>query len=228
MVDVAANLDRLRANIGAACRKAGRDPAGVRLVAVSKKHPVAAIEAAYRAGQRDFGENYAQELRDKARELPKDIHWHFIGHLQSNKVKYVVGTAALVHSVDSAEILEGVAGRAKRMGLVQDVLVEINLSGEASKTGAAPEALAELASEAFSLEGVRLKGLMTMAAEGAPPEAARRTFNELKVLAKSLILPNQMPPELSMGMSGDFESAILEGATLVRIGTAIFGPREGT
>jgi len=227
MTDVAANLEKVRVDIAAACRRAGRDPADVRLIAVSKTHPVEAIEVAYRAGQRDFGENYAQELRDKAGKLPQDIRWHFIGHLQTNKIKYVVGTAALIHSVDSAEIIESIAARARRSGLVQDILVEINLSGEASKTGAAPAALGELASKARSLEGVRFQGLMTMAAEGASPEGARQTFNQLKTLAKSLNLPGQMPPELSMGMSGDFESAVLEGATLVRIGTAIFGPREG-
>lgn len=228
---IADKLDIVREKIAAACERCGRDPSEVRLVAVSKTHPAQVIRDAHGHGQRLFGENYGQELRDKARELAEldGIEWHFIGHLQKNKVKYVVGTAALIHSVDSAEILQAIAARAAREGLIQDILIELNLSGEAAKTGAAPGEFEALAEQARALEGVRLRGLMTMAhgpGKAADMGSVRATFARLRDLAKSPIIRNIERPELSMGMSADFEIAIEEGATLVRVGTAIFGPRS--
>lgn len=226
MTDIAKNLEDVRHRIAEACTVAHRDFHGVTLVAVSKTQPIEAIRTAYDAGQRHFAENYAQELRDKARRLPDDIIWHFIGHLQKNKVRYVVGTAALIHSVDSVEILEAIAARAAREKLVQDILIELNLAGEATKTGAPPESLDELATRVRALPAVRLRGLMTMAPYEAHEKEARAIFGRLNELGASLSLEEVPHAELSMGMSGDFESAIAEGATLVRIGTAIFGPRR--
>ncbi|MEW6777357.1 MAG: YggS family pyridoxal phosphate-dependent enzyme, partial [Bdellovibrionota bacterium] len=164
------------------------------------------------------------ELRDKAKDFP-EARWHFIGHLQTNKVKYVVGKATLVHSVDSEKILEALSERAEREKLVQDVLLELNLSGDKTKTGAPESLLPQLAAKAGALPGVRLKGLMTMGPASASEKDTRAAFRRLKELSASLTLSPQIAPELSMGMSGDFEIAIEEGATLVRIGTAIFGER---
>lgn len=231
MSALAENLAAIDSRIAAACARCGRDLSGVRLVAVSKTHPAAMIAEAWESGQRVFGESYGQELRDKARELAglSGIEWHFIGHLQKNKVKYVVGNAALIHSVDSAEILDAVAGRAAREGLTQDILLEFNLSGEAAKTGAPPEEFEHLVTRARQSEGVRLKGLMTMAhapGDAADEGAVRATFQRLRELAKSPIIRDIERIELSMGMSADFEIAIEEGATLVRVGSAIFGSRS--
>ncbi len=221
---VAGRLATIQERMASACHRAGRDPKSVRLVAVTKTQPLSAVREAYEAGQRDFGENYAQELRDKAKDFP-EARWHFIGHLQTNKVKYVVGTAALVHSVDSEKILEALSERAEREKLVQDVLLELNLSGDKTKTGAPESALPALAAKAAALPGVRLRGLMTMGPASASEKDTRAVFRRLKELSASLTLSPQIAPELSMGMSGDFEIAIEEGATLVRIGTAIFGER---
>ena len=228
---LAENLAAINDRIAAACARCGRDASDVRLVAVSKTHPATMIAEAHEHGQRVFGESYGQELRDKARELAglSGIEWHFIGHLQKNKVKYVVGNAALIHSVDSAEILDAVGQRAAREGLTQDILLEFNLSGEAAKTGAAPGEFEALVERARRSEGVRLRGLMTMAhapGEGGEEGAVRATFQSLRELAKSPIIRDIERIELSMGMSADFEIAIEEGATLVRVGSAIFGSRS--
>lgn len=215
-MSIAENLEAIRARVDAACLSAGRAPSEVRLLAVSKTKPLAQLREAYEAGQRLFGENYAQELRDKAREL-EGVEWHFIGHLQRNKVKYVAGVATLVHAVDSLRLGEALASRSPGQG----VLVEVNVGEEASKSGVLPGQVLELCQRLSALD-LRVAGLMTIPpAEGAPaPHFA--TMAELASEGRRQGLDLR---ELSMGMSSDFEVAIAHGATLVRVGTAIFGAR---
>lgn len=214
-------LDEVRARIERAATAAGREPSTVRLVAVSKTKPASAIREAYAAGQRDFGENYAQELDQKARELADltEIRWHFIGHLQSNKAKLVAPVAHLVHAVDSASLASALAKRApNRLG----VLVEVNVGGEAEKHGVAPSEVGALLDAIEHEPNLELRGLMTM-----PPHdlaLARRAFEDLGALRDRHGGAARLP-ELSMGMSDDLEIAIACGATLVRVGTAIFGAR---
>jgi pyridoxal phosphate enzyme (YggS family) len=210
-------LEQVQARIAAAARRAGRDPASVRLIAVSKLQPAEAIRAAYELGQRDFGENYAQELRDKMEllaDLP-DIRWHAIGPLQSNKARYVAGRA-LVHTLDRPELARALLARHRPMRC----LVAVNVAEEAQKSGVTPEALPSLLEE-LRLPDLELAGLMCIPPHGEEPEDARSWFRMLREL-RDRHLPGG---ELSMGMSEDLEVAIEEGATLVRVGTAIFGER---
>ena len=223
MEHIASNLAAVRARIDAAARAAGRDPAGVRLVAVSKTFPIEAVREAYAAGQRDFGENYAQEWRDKAAALADlpDLVWHFIGSLQTNKVKILLGAAppraAWVHTVDREELARELSKRAVARGAVVKVLLEVNVAGEPQKAGCAPEEVPRLAAAVGALPGLELRGLMCIPpAEGDP----RPHFRALRTLRDGLGLP-----DLSMGMTADWEAAVEEGATLVRVGTAIFGAR---
>jgi PLP dependent protein len=198
-----------------------RVPPRVTLVAVSKTQPPEAIREAYAAGQRDFGENYAQEWRDKAAALSdlRDLTWHFIGALQTNKVKYLAGQVAWVHTVDRLALAEEISRRSAARGTTTRVLVEVNVAGEASKSGCAPADVAPLAAAVSRLPGLALRGLMCIPpAEGDP----RPRFAALRALRDGLGLDL---PELSMGMSGDYEAAIAEGSTMVRVGTAIFGAR---
>ena len=222
---VAEGLARVRDRIAHAAEAAGRDPAEVHLVAVSKTHPAAAIREAYEAGQRDFGENYAQELGQKAEELSDlvDLRWHFIGHLQSNKARVVARAAHVVHTVDSPSLAKELGKRAASGGRGPlPVLVEVNVGGEPQKHGATAADLAAVLASVDAEPSLVLRGLMTM-----PPndlEAARRVFDalaELRVLHGGAA----RLAELSMGMSDDLEIAIACGATLVRVGTAIFGSR---
>ena len=219
MSTIAARLADVRGRIDAACTAAGRDPAEVTLVAVSKKHPAAAIREAYAAGQRDFGENYAQELRDKMRELDDlpDIRWHAIGHLQANKAKYVAGKA-LVHTLDRADLAQELVRRA---GGPVACLVEVNVADEPQKSGVSPDDLPERLAELRAVAGLELRGLMCIPPDADDPEDTRRWFRRLRELRDTL-LPGGA---LSMGMSHDYAVAIEEGATLVRVGTAIFGAR---
>jgi hypothetical protein len=221
--DVAARLSAVHERMQAAIARRGPGPA-VTLIGVGKRQPPAAIAAAVRAGLSDVGENYAQELRDKLRELAGlPIRWHFIGGLQSNKLKYLVGHA-LIHTVDRAELLEPLSRRAVTAGTVQDVLIEINL-GEPQKAGVAPERAAELLDAFAGAPAVRCVGLMTIPPAEGP---ARPHFAALRALRDRLAAtarPRVELRELSMGMSDDFESAIEEGATMIRVGTAIFGAR---
>ena len=206
-------LAEVRERISAACARAGRDPASVTLVAVSKTKPVELLREAVAAGQRSFGENYAQEFRDKHEELP-DLDWHFIGSLQTNKVKYVAGKASLVHTCDRLSLAQELS---KRAPSEQRVLLEINIGREPQKAGVLPEDAAKLLDQVRALPKLRCDGLMCIPpAEGDP----RRHFAALRELGTKLGLR-----ELSMGMSADYESAIEEGATIVRVGTAIFGSR---
>ena len=210
---IAERLAAVRDKIAAACAKAGRDPKSVTLIAVSKGHPASAIREAAAAGATDFGENYAQEFAGKRGECG-DVRWHFIGRLQRNKAKLVAGQVALVHAVDSLELAQELG---KRAGQVQPILIAVNVAGEATKGGVTAAAAPELSKQLADVPNIRLDGLMTMPPPGIDP---RPHFEQLRGLADQLKLP-----VLSMGMSDDFEIAIACGATHVRVGTAIFGPR---
>jgi pyridoxal phosphate enzyme (YggS family) len=217
-VSVSENLAVVRERVEAACRRAGRNPAAVTLVAVSKLHPSSAIREAYAAGQRDFGENYAQELRDKAVELAdlEGLRWHAIGPLQRNKARYVAGRATLFHALDRADVGAELGRRAGDTPLA--CLVEVNVGNEPQKGGVSSAALPEFLAQVRSVHGLSIRGLMCI----PPPDTEpRQYFQQLRQLRDAL-LPGGM---LSMGMSDDFEPAIEEGADLVRVGTAIFGRR---
>jgi len=225
--EIAANLQLVRERIAAAARAAGRPPETVRLIAISKKMTAGDVRAGLAAGQRAFGENYGQELRDKRAALaaePQPPEWHFVGPLQSNKVKYVAGQVALVHTIDSIALLDEVEAR----GLAQDCLVQVNVAGEAQKRGVPPAQLPALLDRFASASHVRCRGLMLIPPFTDDPAAARPHFAALRALRDreaARARPNVELRELSMGMSGDFEIAVAEGATLVRVGTAIFGAR---
>ena len=223
------NLDTVRENIRQACRRAGRSPEEVTLIAVSKTKPVEMIMEAYEAGVRDFGENKVQELTDKIAQLPSDIRWHMIGHLQRNKVKYVVGRVALIHSVDSLRLAEEISREAVKQQIVARILIEVNVAGEESKYGAAPSETENLVRAAAALPGIQVCGLMTIAPLTDNPENNRRFFRILKNLSVDIErknIDNVRMVCLSMGMTGDYETACEEGATFVRVGTGIFGERS--
>ena len=216
-MDVASGLAHVRERIGAACARAGRDPASVKLIAVGKTKPIELLREALQAGQTIFGENCAQELREKADALP-GAEWHFIGALQTNKAKLVVGRAALIHTCDRIALAQELSKRAKSAGLTQRVLLEVNVGREPQKAGVLPEDAAALLEQVRALPALACEGLMCIPpAEGD----ARGHFRSLRQLAERLGLR-----ELSMGMTADYEAAIEEGATLVRVGTAIFGERN--
>jgi pyridoxal phosphate enzyme (YggS family) len=222
VTDISPSVSMVRARIERAARRAGRDPDDITLVAVSKTHPAAAILEAYRAGVRDFGENRVQEAVAKIEALREQgctPHWHLIGHLQTNKVKVAVDLFDILHSVDSMRLAETIARHAR--GPVA-VLVEVNVAGESTKFGAAPESVPELVRSLRQLPNIDVRGLMTVAPRVDDPEDVRPIFRRLRRLGHELRLP-----ELSMGMTDDFEVAIEEGSTLVRVGRAIFGPRAG-
>jgi PLP dependent protein len=226
MSKIRQNLESVRNRIASAAARCSRAPASIALVAVSKTQSTQAIREAFEAGQRLFGENYAQELRDKAEELKAlPIAWHFIGHLQRNKAKYVAPVAACVETVDSVELAQALAGRAP--GKLR-LLIEVNVGGEASKSGVAPEEVAELARGITAIGTLELAGLMIIPPYDPDPEKGRPYFRKLRLLRDRLVpeLGADCLRELSMGMSHDLEVAIEEGATIVRIGTAIFGGRE--
>jgi len=225
-VKLADRLARIRERCAAALARRGPGPVP-RLIGVSKRHPLAAILEARAAGLEDFGENYAQEFRDKAAALENNPpRWHFIGALQRNKVKHVVGKA-LIHTVDRSSLLEAIEARAAREELVQEVLVEVNLGGEAQKAGVSEADLPALLDHFAGTPHVRCIGLMLIPPP-APPEVTRGFFARLRALRERLADDLRLGVDLqhlSMGMSSDFEVAIEEGATLLRVGTAIFGPR---
>jgi len=210
-------LDSIRSRISSSLPPTSNSPL---LIGVTKTHPPEQIMPYYNLGMRDFGENKAQEAFPKIEVLPKDINWHFIGHLQSNKVREAVGKFKLIHSVDSVKLLEKINSRAKELGIIQDVLLEVNISKEKSKFGLEPSEIKGVLEKARSLSNVRVLGLMTMAPYNSSESEQHKIFSSLRDLARSLALP-----ELSMGMSNDFEIAVKDGATMVRIGTALFGPR---
>ncbi len=228
-MSIADNLKNINDRIAASAARAGRDPATVRLVAVSKTHPASLVDEAARGGQRLFGENYVQELTAKAQAVTELVEWHFIGGLQSNKVRQIVGMVAMIHSVDRLSLAEEIDRQWGKLGRACDILVQVNIACEATKCGTATGELFRLVREIARLTHVRIRGLMTMPPFFGDPEGARPYFRELKRLAgevAALEIAGVKMNELSMGMSGDFEVAIEEGATLVRVGSAIFGERH--
>jgi len=230
-MSIAERLRVVLEEIRAAAVAAGRNPEEVRLVAVSKTRPAADVSAAFLAGQVIFGENYVQELAAKAPQVPEQVEWHYIGHLQSNKVKQIAGLVSMIHSLDRLSLAEEISRQWGRIGKSCDVLVQVNISGETTKSGTTAADALKLLRDIALLPHIRVRGLMTMPPFFDDPEAARPYFAGLKSLS-DLIASEKIPgvemKELSMGMSGDFEAAIREGATLVRVGTAIFGERQYT
>lgn len=221
------NLNIVKKNISNALNKTGRSLEGIKLVAVSKTKPVEMILEAYNLGLRDFGENKAQELKTKVAELPKDINWHFIGHLQTNKVKEVVQVAELIHSVDSIKIAGEINKRARAIEKVQNILIEVNTSDEDTKFGLSSiEQVKEIALFCTEASNLNLCGLMTMAPFTDNKKILRNCFIKLREMKENLNYNGFNLKELSMGMTNDYEIAIEEGATIVRIGTALFGKRN--
>ena len=223
---IATNLDTVRGEIASAARRAGRDPSAIRLVAVSKTHPADAVARAAAAGQHIFGESRVQEARDKIPACPSGLDWHFIGHLQKNKVRQALPLFSFFHSIDStalAQAIDRIAGENEKPA---EGLLEVNVSGEETKHGFTPDELRKGFSALGKLPHLRIRGLMTMAPYSENPEDARPVFRALRELRDELQSAHGHPlPELSMGMSGDFVPAIEEGATLVRVGSSIFGTR---
>ncbi len=223
------NLKEVEKNILQACEKAGRNREDVTLIAVSKTKPVSMLQEIYEEGIRDFGENKVQELASKYEEMPKDIRWHMIGHLQRNKVKQVIDKACLIHSVDSYRLAEEINIQAKKKNIVVPILVEVNIAEEESKFGIHREDAIQLVEEIAELENIRIEGLMTIAPYVEDPEENRQYFRNIKQLSVDIIrknIDNVTMNVLSMGMTGDYTVAIEEGATLVRVGTGIFGARN--
>lgn len=227
MSAVAARLADVRARVDRACRRAGREAARVTVVAVSKKQPLARVEAALAAGHLDFGENYAQELAARADALGNSsaVRWHFIGRLQRNKVKLVVGRAVLIHAVDSERLIRAIDREAGHREIVQPFLIAVNLAGETQKSGVVEDAVEPLLEVVAGLESVRCDGLMAMPPLPEVPEDSRPHFAALRELRDRLASADRPLAELSIGTTADYEVAVEEGATLVRVGTEIFGPR---
>lgn len=229
MGEIAEHLRKIEERIAQAALRGGRDPKSVRLVAVSKTKPAQAIADAFACGQRIFGENYVQELVGKQGELTQEISWHFIGSLQSNKVRQIAGMVDLIHSVDRLSLAKEIDRQWGALGKVCDILVQVNISREETKGGTSSEELLDLVREVARLPHLRVKGLMTMPPFFDDPEGARPYFRRLRELAGEVAaaaIAGVEMRELSMGMSGDFEAAIEEGATLVRVGSALFGERQ--
>ncbi|SDZ96406.1 hypothetical protein SAMN05216349_10347 [Oribacterium sp. KHPX15] len=238
-ITIESNLRLVEDRIKAACERAGRNPSGVTLVAVSKTKPFSDVLEARKAGAKEFGENYVQEMMDKIEEAENVpdmalVRWHMIGHLQKNKVKYLIGHTALIHSVDSLSLAEQIEKEAAKKDVVMRVLLEVNVAEEESKWGFDTVSVKEAAEKILDFPHVKVLGLMTSAPYTEDPETNRQFFRELNALAHELyddkLIANQDPdfklPVLSMGMTGDFEVAVEEGATMVRVGTAIFGNRS--
>lgn len=222
------NLIQIHSNIEKACERSGRGPGEIQLIAVSKTKPVELLLEAYEAGVRDFGENKVQELTDKYDQLPKDIRWHMIGHLQRNKVKYLVGKVHLIHSVDSLRLAQEIQKEAQKRQTEVNILVEVNVAEEVSKFGSTMKDTLQLVREIALLSSVHIQGLMTVAPYVDNPEENRRIFANLRQLAVDIMrknIDNVSMDVLSMGMTGDYQVAVEEGATCVRVGTGIFGGR---
>jgi len=226
MSEIKERLEKVRNEIDKHCRKCGREPSEMKLIAVSKTFPNEDIIEAFQNGQRAFGENRAQEIRDKMDDLDDyAIEWHFIGPLQKNKVKYVAGKTKMIHSVEALKIAEEINKRTSRLDRQQNILLEVNCSGEENKHGISPEKTAKLISEIEALDHVNVCGLMTMAPLTENEDVIRKTFSTLRKLRDRLRKEYKGLTELSMGMTNDYKIAIEEGATLLRIGSAIFGGR---
>ncbi len=225
------NLKKVEDKIAAACARAGRAREEVTLIAVSKTKPESMVEEAYSVGQRDFGENKVQEICRKTEVLPADIRWHMIGHLQRNKVRQVVGKACMIHSVDSLRLAETISQEAVKQDITVPVLIEVNVAKEESKFGVTTEETIALIEEAAKLPHISIRGLMTIAPFVEDPEENRPIFRKLKQLSVDIAaknINNVTMSVLSMGMTNDYEVAIEEGATMVRVGTGIFGERDYT
>ena len=223
------NLETVEANIRKACANAGRSRDEVTLIAVSKTKPVSMLMEAYDSGIRIFGENKAQEMCDKYEQMPKDIQWHMIGHLQRNKVKYIIDKAALIHSVDSLRLAETIQEEAAKHQVVMPILVEVNVAMEETKFGTSLAEAMELVEQISHFPNIRIEGLMTIAPFVEDPEENRKYFRALKKLAVDINnknIDNVHVRILSMGMTNDYMVAIEEGATMVRVGTGIFGERN--
>lgn len=223
------NMELVREQLAAACVRAGRNSADVRLVAIAKTMPVEAVAEALVAGQSLIGESYVQEFVDKVEAIAEPVEWHFVGGLQTNKVKYLAGKVALIHSVDRLSLAEEINRQWGKSGRTADILIQVNLGHEASKSGTDENQLEALVRQVAQLEHVRIRGLMTLPPYCDDPEDVRPFFRRLRELARymdGLGLAGVGMGELSMGMTHDFEVAIEEGATLIRVGTAIFGPRR--
>jgi hypothetical protein len=223
------NLKQVEEKISAACEKAGRDRSEVTLIAVSKTKPVEMLQEIYDLGIREFGENKVQELCDKIEVLPDDIRWHMIGHLQTNKVKYIVGRTALIHSVDSLHLAEEIEKQAAKRDVTVSILIEVNIAEEESKFGIRKEETITLVRQIAALPHLRIEGLMTIAPYVEEPEENRLYFRQIRQLSVDIAaenIDNVRMSVLSMGMTGDYTVAIEEGATMVRVGTGIFGERH--
>jgi len=223
------SLKEVRENISSACQASGRKVDEVTLIAVSKTKPIERLREAYDLGIRDFGENKVQELAEKYDRLPKDIRWHMIGHLQRNKVKYIVDKVALIHSVDSIRLLQTIEQEAAQKQCTVDVLLQVNIAAEESKFGIKPIELLEYMEEIVRLNYVKVRGLMTIAPYVKNAEENRKYFCDLRKLFVDIThenVDNGNVSILSMGMSGDYMVAIEEGSTMIRVGTSIFGERE--
>lgn len=229
-MSVAENLAEIRSRIDELARSAGRNPEEVKLIAVSKTKPVSLIKEAVAAGALDLGENKPQEIVSKYPEFEGDgVRWHMIGHLQKNKVRHIIDKAELIHSVDSLALAEEINKRAEAIGKIQKILIQVNVTGEDSKSGVSPDDAAELCREISKLNNVRIMGLMTISVSGYTYEENKSVFDSLAVLAAridDMKIDNVSMKELSMGMTHDFDAAIAAGATMVRVGTAIFGARD--
>ena len=225
------NLRTVEENISAACDRSGRAREDVTLIAVSKTKPVEMLREAYDSGCRDFGENKVQELVDKYDHMPDDVRWHMIGHLQRNKVKYIVDKVYMIHSVDSLRLAEEISKEAVKKNVTVSVLVEVNVAGEESKFGTTAEETVSLVENIAKLPNIIVKGLMTIAPYVEDSEENRLYFAKLKQIYVDIThknIDNVYMEELSMGMTGDYEVAIEEGATYIRVGTGIFGERQYT
>jgi hypothetical protein len=223
------NLAEVEKNIRAACEKSGRDRSEVTLIAVGKTKPAEMLQTVYDCGIRDFGENKVQEMCDKMEVLPDDIRWHMIGHLQTNKVKYIVGKTALIHSVDSVHLAKEIERQAEKADVTVPILIEVNIAEEESKFGIHREEAIAMVKEIAAFDHLRIRGLMTIAPYVENPEENRTFFREIRQLSvdiRNQNIDNVCMDVLSMGMTGDYMVAIEEGATLVRVGTGIFGERN--
>lgn len=228
---IAENIRSVEQRIQAACARAGRRRDEVTLICVTKTMPVTDLQEAYDEGQRNFGENRVQEITEKYPLLPDDIRWHMIGHLQRNKVKYLMDRVVMIHSVDSASLARTISKEAVKAGRTMDILLEVNAAGEESKFGLSYEEVLPLVREIAPLPGLHICGLMTVAPYTDYPETNREFFKKLRDLSVDIdrqSIDNVSMHTLSMGMTGDFEVAIEEGATHIRVGTAIFGKRDYT
>lgn len=229
MEDFKKNLEVIEENICNACKKAGRSRDEVTLIAVSKTKPVEDLQAVYDLNIRDFGENKVQELRDKIEVMPNDMKWHMIGHLQRNKVKYIIGKVELIHSVDSLRLAEEISKQAKKNNVNADILIEVNIGDEESKFGISTDEVIELVKDIAKLENISIKGLMCVAPYVVDSEENRPLFHKIKDLSVDIMsenIDNVSMSILSMGMSNDYQVAIEEGATMVRIGSNLFGKRD--